>query len=222
MQVPIEPDSNATRLVDLYTKNGGLVGYNAEIVLSPDHGIGIIVLVSTLDDSNPMPDDASTLWSLVELATSIWVPAAEAAGREAAAANYVGTFASEDGLNSSITLAVTPDRRGLDITSLIYNGTDYLAYSAATMGRTGGQLQYMDLRGNGDLAFRAIWQLAKRPLGGPAAVFLRDCIGTWAAVDSVKYGGFGDDEFIISVDGDGKASGVEMPFFKTQFSKRMD
>jgi hypothetical protein len=219
VQLPIEPGLNNTRVTDLYTKNGGLVGYNAEMILSPDLGIGFVVLVATLDETNRDPKGAGTLWSLNELTTSIWLPAAEAAAREAAATNYAGSFVSEDGLNSSMSLAMTPGRRGLDIVQLVYNGTDYLAFTAANMGRAGGHLQFMDLRSDDKLAFQAVWQHPKRQ--GPDGIFMKDCILTWSEVDNLKYGGWGDDEFIITVDKDGKASGIEMPFFRTSFSKRV-
>lgn len=219
MNVPVEPDSNATRLVDLYTKNGGYGPYNAELILSPDHEIGAIVLVASLTDPNA---GAGPLWTLNEMAADIWVPAAEAAARDAAAANIAGTFISQDGLNSSIVLAIVSDRKGIQISELVYNGTNFLADMLPAFGSVGGSLQYMDLR-DGDsngtqLAFRAVWQQAK--LQGNPGVFKQDCLASWAEVDTVKYGDVGSDEFVVTVDESGRAFSVEMPFLRTTFLRQ--
>jgi hypothetical protein len=59
--------------------------------------------------------------------------ATEAAAREAAATNFVGTFTSDDGLNSSISFKLIPDRQGLRITQLVHNSTDMLDMFAAQL-----------------------------------------------------------------------------------------
>lgn len=219
MNVPIEPGSNNTRVVDLYTKNGGLGGYNAWLFLSPDHEMGIAVLVASISGGEA---GSPTLFAMSELALATWIPAAEAAAREAAAANYVGTFRSEDGLNSSLSLEVVPDYQGVRITQLIYNGTDILQFLSDVAGRAGGSLQYMSLQDDGRLAFRAIWQTRKVQYP-PNAVLTRECNFKWSDVDTLVYGNVGLDEFIISVDsGSGKATGVEMPALRTSFSKRVE
>lgn len=219
MDLPVEPDSSATRTVYLYTKNGGIGGYNAEIILSPDHDIGFAVHVADLGSTSDGAG-SSTLWALNELAISTWIPAVEAAARESAALNFAGTFISQDGLNSSISLTKVPNYQGLRVTQLIYNNTDFLEILSEAFGYAGMSIQYMNLRDDGLLAFRGIYQKQKNPNAIPGSV-IRDCNLYWSEVDTIKYGKIGLDEFIITVDKSGKATSVDMPMLRTSFSKRL-
>ncbi|KIW68111.1 hypothetical protein PV04_04078 [Phialophora macrospora] len=218
MDLSVEPGSNATRVVYLYTKNGGLGGYNAQLILSPDHDVGIAVFVTGFGPSGA-GEGASTLWTINELATQTWIPAVEAAARESAAANLAGTFVSQDGLNSSIRLSIVPNYQGLRVTQLIYNDTDFLQVLATGLGYAGMSIQYMNARDDGQLAFRGIFQ-SQRQDGPSPGVFRRDCNAYWTEVDTIKYGNTGLDEVFITVDKTGRATGVEMPFFRTSFSNR--
>ncbi|KIV81878.1 hypothetical protein PV11_04028 [Exophiala sideris] len=218
MDVPVAPGSNNTRVVDLYTKSGGYGGYNSWLFLSPDHEIGIAVLVASISGGEA---GSPTLFALSELALATWVPAAEAAAREAAAANYVGTFASEDGLNSSVSLEVVPDHRGMRISQLVYNGTDFLELLPLVLGKAGGNLQYMSLQDDGRFAFRAVWQTPKGQYPA-SAVLTRECNFKWSDVDTITYGNIGLDDFIISVDTNGKATGVAVPALRASLSKRIE
>ncbi|KAJ9604586.1 hypothetical protein H2200_010699 [Cladophialophora chaetospira] len=219
MEVPVSEGSKTTRNVYLYTKNGGIGGYNGQLILSPDHNIGIAVFVTYF---NPTTDGAgsSTLWTINEMAVQTWITAAETAAREAAAANFVGTFASQDGLNSSISLAMVPNHQGVRIARLIYNNTDFLDVLNTELGHPGMTIQYTNLQDDGQLAFRGVLQSQKQQTS-PSVVFQRDCNAYWTEVDTISYGGVGVDEFIITVDRNGKATGVEMPFLRTNFSKRV-
>jgi hypothetical protein len=214
MKLPVDAGSQTTRVVYLYTKNGGLGGYNAELILDPDHNIGIAVLVA---DTCSADEGGSTLWALSEMATRTWVPAAEQAARDAAQSNLAGTYASQDGLNSSISLAIVPNYQGLRITRLIHNGTDFRQVMATQFASPGGSMQYMNVQEAGRLAFRATWQSPKTSRNN---IFLRDCNAQWSEVDTLKYGGLGLDDFVIDVDDHGRAKGVEMPALRTKFSKR--
>ena len=69
---------------------------------------------------------AVALSVLSELAIATWIPAAEAAAREAASTNIAGTYTATNGLNSSISLELVPDYKGLRVAELTYNGTNVL------------------------------------------------------------------------------------------------
>ena len=219
VDVSVSPGSKNTHVVYLYTKNGGLGGYNAQLILSPDHDIGIAVYVAKLDPAGN-DEGAPTLWTINEMAVQTWIPAVEAAMRESAAANFAGTFASQDGLNSSITLSMVPNYQVLRVSRLIYNGTDFLDVLKTQIGHAGMSIQYINLRDGNELAFRGVFQSEKTE-GSSSMNFRRDCNAYWTEVDTVKYGGKGLDEFIITVDKSGKAVAVEMPFFRTRFSERV-
>ncbi|KIV95519.1 hypothetical protein PV10_03163 [Exophiala mesophila] len=226
MAVPVSPDSTTTRFVDLYTKSGGLGGYNAWLFLSPDHNIGIAALVASLTEADnaivASESGMPVLVSLAELALATWIPAAEAAARESAASNLVGSFKSEDGLNSSISLDLVPDHQGICITNLIYNGTDFLETLGSVFGYAAASLQYTNLhdKPSGQLSFRAVWQSLKHPIS-VTSVIHPECSLNWSDLDNLKYGDIGLDQVIITVKADGKAVGVEMPGLRTSFSQRV-
>ena len=211
MDVPISPDSNKTRVVDVYSKNGGLGGYSSYIFLSPDHNIGLTVLVASPD---VQPTGTVALAVLSKLALATWIPAAEAAAREATIANLAGTYAAANGANSTISLQVVPGYKGLRIDEFTYNGVSPFEL----LGQDGATLQYMNLQDDGKLAFRSIPQSLRPPSTEPAPFGLfGECSFDWSAVDTFKYGGFGLDEFIVDVDETGKATAVHAPALRASF-----
>jgi hypothetical protein len=214
MEVPISLDSNKTRVVDVYSKNGGLGGYSSWLFLSPDHGIGFTILVASPEAGG---DGLVALSLLSELTIATWIPAAEAAAREAATANIAGTYIATNGLNSSISLEVVPEYKGLRVAELTYNGTNVFEL----LEQDGASLQYMNLRDDEQLAFRAIFQtLQLPPSSSRKPALIRECNAAWGAVDGIKYGGYGLDEFIFHVDGAGKATAVDAPALRTTFLRR--
>lgn len=208
MEVPISLDSNKTRTVDIYSKNGGLGGYSSWLLLSPEHEIGFTILAAS-----PVLGGGAVLM-LSELALAAWIPAAEAAARDAASTNIAGHFTADDGLNSSLSLEMVPGYKGLRVAELIYNGTDIMSL----LGQDGASLQYMSVRDDEQLSFRAIFQsLRSPPSSSPKRALATECNLVWGALDLYKYGGFGLEEFIVKVDGSGKATAVEAPALRTTF-----
>jgi hypothetical protein len=208
MDAPVAQGSNRTRVVDLYTKNGGIGAYSSWLLLSPDHKIGISVLTASANG------DRVSVSVLAELAVNSWIPAAEAASRENAAANFAGTFKPADGSNSSFTLSVLPDRSLVRLESFVFNGTQYLTLFSAVLGINALDLQYMGLAENGELSFRAIAQYPVNSLLGNTAL-LKSCVTNWGGIDSPRYGNLGLDEWLIDVDSNGKATAVSFPAMRT-------
>jgi hypothetical protein len=121
LTIPVSPNSNRTRVSDLYTKLGGQVGYSAILALSPDHGIGYSILnagESATIDRIPLRD----------VVGSTFIPAAEHAAFENALANYPGTFADPNNEASNLTIAVDEGKPGLALPSLFINGTDFRSW----------------------------------------------------------------------------------------------
>ncbi|KAM0430062.1 hypothetical protein ACHAPT_006068 [Fusarium lateritium] len=120
LTVPVTPDSNRTRVSDLYTKLGGNAGYAAVFALSPDHGIGFSVLVAgptAVSDRVPLRDVVGT----------VFVTAAEHAAVENAAINYAGVFADASDETSNLTLTVNKGHPGLGLESWNVEGVDWRA-----------------------------------------------------------------------------------------------
>jgi hypothetical protein len=77
----------------------------------------------------------------------------------------------------------------------------------------------MNVMDDGQLAFRALWQTRMKNFLA-SSMLTRNCNINWAEVDNQKYGNFGVDEFIITVDGNGKATHVEILALKTVFARQ--
>jgi CubicO group peptidase (beta-lactamase class C family) len=198
MDVPVSVGSAKTRSVDLYVKNGALGAYGSYLILSPDHGIGISIVAASA-----LADQRINEHILAEMAMASWIPAAEAAAREQAASNFAGVYASPDGTNTSITLALRRDRRMLAVTGLVVNGTDQLGSQVV-------DLQYMNLYDEGKQSFRIVRQRPALNFARPV-VILRNCGSLWAGIDEQSYGNIGVDELYFNVDGKGRATSAVMP-----------
>ena len=117
LQIPVSAGSDRTRLMDLYTKMGANTGYGAGFALSPDHGLGYSLL-------SIGPHAVEDRFPLRDIVGSVFLPAAEAAAAENAAANFVGTFADDKNGQTNLTIVVDDDHPGLRLTSLFEEGVD--------------------------------------------------------------------------------------------------
>lgn len=182
LSIPVSPDSNRTRVSDLYTKAGGNSGYSAVFALSPDYGIGYSILVAG-------PGALDERWPLRDAVGEVFLPAAEHGAAENAARNFAGTFADESSL-SNITLTVDDDHPGLGLRAPGAEGVTVRLYPA-------GFTQTFN-NGSTFISFRAVPQAL--PVGlraeveGGEGLFDNAC-DTWFSV-----GFFGSlDEFILEV-----------------------
>ncbi|KAM0436598.1 hypothetical protein ACHAPT_002306 [Fusarium lateritium] len=73
-----------TRLVDLYTKNGGVFAYYSQLAFSPDHGLGFAVSIAGRPPVSG-PDRRFLEMNIInEMVTDVMIPAFEAAAAEQA------------------------------------------------------------------------------------------------------------------------------------------
>lgn len=220
MDVPIHPGSDRTRLADLYTKTGGISAYLSYIILSPDHDIGFTVMLASKSAFNGGGNLDSTFDILSELLLEKWVPAAEAAAREAAGRDLAGTYVVDDNSGSIAELALVPGRLGLTLQKLVYNGTDFLATVGGTLGFQGADLHFMGVRDEGEVLFRAVFSSAQGRSSGKEPVLGKKCEGTWAGAGFFNYGNNALDEIVFSVDEDGKANAVSFPALRVRLTKK--
>lgn len=115
------------RVVDLYSKSGGIGLYVSEMVLIPDYDVGLTVLVA---------GDSGAMVPLLDQTLATLIPAVEAIGRDDARKRYAGIYrsASPAPANSSITIVVDSQAPGLKVEQWISNGKDMLAEYAALRG----------------------------------------------------------------------------------------
>ena len=108
-------DSKSTRPLTFVTKGGGLPGYSSLVIMVPEYGIGITILVA---------GNGKALGDIREIVVKEIVSFAEEAAMAEIQTRYVGTY--EDARsNSSITLSQS-DKYGLMVTQWISNGVDTL------------------------------------------------------------------------------------------------
>ncbi|KAK3685284.1 beta-lactamase/transpeptidase-like protein [Podospora appendiculata] len=164
--------------------------YSSWFALSPDHDIGISILVA-----GPSAGPAFALQ----------------AARDQAAVNFAGKYALSD--NSSAEFSLRPNEPGLFLASLVSNGTDIVSWLGPVLdldpaSKLGVWLYPVGLAGGpgSRVAFRGVFGL----LGYPADQMEEACMSL-GAVDALRFGGRALDLFVFEVAEDGKATAVEIP-----------
>ncbi|KAK4446478.1 beta-lactamase/transpeptidase-like protein [Podospora aff. communis PSN243] len=209
---PISSTSTTTRVVDVYTKQGGGATYTSLLALSPAHNLGISILTA----GTPGGSDFDTIKAL---ALDTFLAAAEQAARDAAGLAYAGNYTMST--TSTLELGLHPDEPGLFLRTLISNGTDMLALAKrlgnfAGSGQLGAWFYPMGLVGRAfsgtEVPFRGKFGLVGVPAGD-------DC-ASWATVDQWRYGGYPADLAVFGVGGQGQVSSVQLPFLSERIFRR--
>jgi len=204
--------TETTRNVDSYTKQGGGDTYTSLLGLSPDHDMGISILTAG-------PVSGATMIAIRELFVNVWLPAAEQAARDQAVNNYVGKYSlgSEDDQKSySVAeVSIDPDEPAVYLSKLVSNGTDVMALLRAnTQSIVGdgemrvwlypmGLVSKSGRCGQTRTAFRGVIGLA-----GKKAV---DGCASWAEGDRLRWGNYPADLVVFEAGADGRAKGLELP-----------
>ncbi|KAF4472923.1 hypothetical protein FALBO_186 [Fusarium albosuccineum] len=125
LMIPVTPNSNRTRVSDLYTKAGGNGDYTCILALSPDHGIGYSILVAGSTAS-------SARWPLRDATGEVFIPAFEHAAVANAEKNLAGTFVAEGLEGTNLTLTVDEGKPGLGLKSVFIQGNESLPFFLGT------------------------------------------------------------------------------------------
>ena len=224
----LDPKANSSepppsRIVDIYAKNGGIGAYNAEIVLSPDHGFGFNVLTAGPPPSPGRPDiRALTLQTIDQVLAQTFLAAFEAAGAEQAARNFAGTYSAASYTNdssSSLTIVVGDGGLGMGVKNWTQGEKDllksyYAAWAMVTIEDMTVEptlrLYPVDLQNSTQVAFRGVFEIpgtgdAFSSSGMPP--FGTYC-GSWATVSEPAYGNVGLEDFVFDVDEAGRATAL--------------
>lgn len=197
------------RIIDVYSKNGGLTDYNAFFVLVPDYGLVLSIL-----SAGPQ----SMLSTQLGLATQILQPAVrafEAAGKAEANVSYAGTY-TNSATNSSITVAVD-DQSGLNVTSFIMNGKDILktypviaSFGAEGAAAPGVVAPYLSVRlfptglqSKDSTSWRAVYDTVAPSdvsVYDEQTFLLQSACQSWSTIDNVVYGLRALDDFVFEID----------------------
>ncbi|KAJ3469475.1 hypothetical protein MRS44_003540 [Fusarium solani] len=222
IEIPAVPGASSkasgTRLVDLYTKNGGILAYYAQMALSPDHGLGFMVTIAGRPPISG-PDQRPLEMNIInEMVTDIMVPAFEAAAAEQAIKNFAGTYVATDnsmemtivGLDGHIGLGVQNWTSGdLDLLVTYYAALSIAESVSSKSPRASLRLYPVGLHGGGKVAFRGVYGLNTNEsvFGSSDEPWLGGC-GAWAGVGEPPYGNVGLDDFVFDVDVDGRAAAI--------------
>ncbi|KAI1131191.1 putative penicillin-binding protein [Nemania abortiva] len=199
------------RVVDLYTKSGSVGQYNAMLILLPDYGVSLSILVA---GSGPAINIAT------EIVLQSLIPVLENVTISEACDKLCGTYeTSLPNTNSSITIAA--DAIGLHVDRWINRGVDIKAFVNAYAVGTGSQpvqavrIQATNLQDSGDtaqggrrVAYRISFDMSSEDSDGPPRI-LDPNAGQWGVTDSPLYGGIGVDDFVVHFDANGTAVMIE-------------
>ncbi|KAI0459974.1 putative penicillin-binding protein [Xylaria acuta] len=204
------------RVVDLYTKSGSVGQYSSQLMLLPDYGVSLSILVA-----------GSSSGTVVDIATEMvlqsLIPTLENVTIVEACAELCGTYESlQSDLNSSITIAA--DAVGLYLGQWINRGVDIKAVAEAYAMQTGGsrikepRLQATNLRESSNaghagqsarrVAYRVIFDTTSEGTNGPPRI-LDPNASQWSSTDSIIYGEIAVDDFVIHLDANGTAVMIE-------------
>ncbi|KAL6351703.1 hypothetical protein LRP88_15020 [Fusarium phalaenopsidis] len=214
--------SNITngRVIDLYTKSGSLGRYNSLLVLIPDFQITFSILTAGITSS-------PAIKVATELVTSSLLPALEKISGIQACENLCGTYASTTKQENS-SISITADEKGLLVKSWISQGVD-IQQVAQGMVEDGEQqairLQVTNLhtstsshgKKSGHVSYRALFMTTSK---GNNFHILDDAPEQWSGVDSVNYGNVAADDFVFSLNQDGKAANLEVRILRETFKKQ--
>lgn len=203
------------RTIDLYTKSGSIGQYNSLLVISPDYGVALSIMVA-----------GSSSAAVVEVASEIvlqsLIPALENQTLYEACKALCGTYESSDrSKNSSLTVA--GDKTGLHVERWINHGVDYLAVIQAYASQTGSSpikvsLQATNLAdlptgqgndvGSHQVAYRAIFEQDTSEPTGQHRI-MDPSASLWSSIDTPMYGEIAVDDFVVHFDHSGIAFAIE-------------
>ncbi|GMG12014.1 unnamed protein product [Aspergillus oryzae var. brunneus] len=209
-------------VTDIYTKMGDSGNYGGLLAFFPDFDAGFSVL-----DASSLTTRSASAADLMDLVIDAVLPALMDQAALEAQRNYVGTYRSSNaGLNSSLTLALSPPTRpspGLVVTSWISNGTDIMPYLASILGGKDTRLvPTISAAGTtGKVAFRPYTPTTETAVGSPQRLVSRLYdVNDLYLLDSTLYGGQSLSLLVFDVDQDGRATAVTPPAFRATLDRQ--
>lgn len=216
--------TNPHKTITSFNKGGAIRYYSGLLTLLPDWDLGFTVLLA----GNNTPGSG---FPFADLIGSVLLPAFDAAARGSADALYSGEYVSSDEtLNSSMVISTDPDRPGLGVGPWISNGTNMLDYVLSFGSGTyygaiepTARLYWTGLEtvaddGSKRQSFKAVFEDEGLPSSNQTGMFSTNCAARLSQ-SGVTYGALPLDEFIFSVDAEGKVVGVENLALRSSLKK---
>lgn len=209
---------NAGRTVDVYTKSGGIGSYTSIIILIPDYEISLAILTAG--------PSGNVVNYIAEMIVQSFIPVFENAAKDTAANIYAGSYISEKGENSSMSLTVD-NGPGLIIERWISNGANLLQTAEAYLATTsGGKIRSVrlyptalkdDQCNQNRASYRAVFDISAE--SDPAPRVFTQNMNSWEVVDETMYGEVGIDDIIFGFDSDGTVKYIEARVLRSRLVK---
>lgn len=215
--VPKHSGLNSTRPLSFITKGGGLPGYSSIVIMLPDYGLGVTVLV--------VGDAGDALDKIRDIVVRPLIGYAERLALNNLQAKYAGEYVDVK-TNSSLTLAQSSDK-GLHIQRWLSNGSELL--EAVEQIYAGDQnevaltvyvvptMLYVNETSQQGERWRFL-QSFETPESDEDVLFKNDCVADW---DIATYGGRPVNELVFWTDRNDKVVEVELPAWR-RVLKRLD
>ncbi|KAE8381710.1 beta-lactamase/transpeptidase-like protein [Aspergillus bertholletiae] len=206
-------------VTDIYTKMGDAGFYGGIVAVFPDFDAGFSVL-----EASSLPTRSASASYLIDLVIDAVLPALMDQAALEAQRNYVGTYRSSiAGLNSSLTLALSPPTRpspGLVVSSWISNGTDITPYLTAILGGKNARL-VPTITAARQVAFRSYTPTKERAVGSPQRLVSRLYdVNDLYLVDGTTYNGQSLSLFVFDIEEDGRATAVAPAAFRAKLDRQ--
>lgn len=196
------------RIVDLYTKSGGVGAYSSLLILIPDYQVTLAILAAG-------PDSAAALQVATETTIQTLIPALEKAAKAESCRKHCGKYApAGPEKNSSLVLTVD-DGPGLLLKEWIHQGHDIIAAGQAYANATrGGRINAVRLFPTGlqtgsEAAYRALFETIPYQYDPKVHMVFDPTAGMWGTPDQLMYGGIAADDFVFHLDAGGSSAAVQ-------------
>lgn len=218
------------RVIDLYTKSGGLGLYASWLVLIPDYDIGLTVFAAGKNSSLPL---------LIQSTLEGFIPAIEQVGKEQAAARYTGVYDVQPSNlshapNSSLEISVDKGP-GLVVNRWISNNIDvvkvYNKYFGSNRTSTEVRLYPTGLEKKTGfertVSYRAFFRSVRLNATNEESTAAEKDDGrvfsgcaSWGEIDGYMYGLIGIDDFVFHTDLVGNVKSIEPRATRTTLDRR--
>jgi len=211
-------DITTGRIIDVYTKSGGIGSYTSLLILIPDYEISISILTAG--------PNGIVVNYVAEMIVQTLIPALEKSAKDEAAKILSGLYTSDTGENSSISLSVD-DGPGLVVESWTSNGFNLLQTAEGYLqSSSGGHIRSMRLYPTNlkdssgcqtRAAYRAVFDISTDP-GSMPRVFDQN-VNAWENIDEVTYGDISIDDFVFEFDSKGSVKHIEPRALRSRLVK---
>jgi hypothetical protein len=200
------------RPIDLYTKSGGIFGYNTQMVIIPEFNVGFSIFAAGDDSYQAV---LGLLDVVIPAIVSSFDQLARAQAIESYAGRYqlVGDNQTDHSGEATLTLTVD-DGPGLKIEQWTNRGKSILDFLASQQGTTPSKLEAR-LYPVGE---KERWRMSLETMERANLSLFSNICNSWLSVDQIRYAKLPVDEFQFHMD-NGSVKGIENRGLRVNLTK---